>query len=111
MCFATRSSRMISSSAIATSLKPSTVASGMAPSTIEPSGGRLAPAFVQTAGFDPLQDEGADYAKALAAAGVKAEHRHYPSLVHGFIQLAGFSPGAKKAVDEAAAALKAGFAR
>lgn len=70
----------------------------------------LAPAFVQTAGFDPLQDEGADYAKALAAAGVRAEHRHYPSLVHGYIQLAGYSPGARKAVDEAAGALKAAFA-
>ena len=69
----------------------------------------LPPAFVQTAGFDPLQDEGAAYAKALAGAGVRAEHKHYPSLVHGSLQLAGYSKGAKIAVDDAAAALRKAF--
>jgi len=69
----------------------------------------LPPAFVQTAGFDPLQDEGAAYAKALAAAGVKAEHKHYPALVHGYLQLAGYSKGARTAVDDAAAALRRAF--
>ena len=69
----------------------------------------LPPAFVQTAGFDPLQDEGAAYAKALAAAGVAAEHKHYPALVHGYLQLAGYSPGARIAVDDAAAALRRAF--
>ncbi len=64
---------------------------------------------MQTAGFDPLQDEGGAYAKALAAAGVVVEHRHYPGLVHGYLQLAGYSPGARAAVDEAAAALRAAF--
>jgi acetyl esterase len=70
----------------------------------------LPPAFVQTAGFDPLQDEGAAYAKALAAAGVRAEHRHYPGLLHGYLQLAGHSPAARAAVDDAAAALRKAFA-
>jgi acetyl esterase len=70
----------------------------------------LPPAFVQTAGFDPLQDEGAAYAKALGAAGVRAEHKHYPSLVHGYLQLAGYSKGARIAVDDAAAALRKAFA-
>ncbi len=69
----------------------------------------LPPAFVQTAGFDPLQDEGGAYAKALAAAGVAAEHRHYPALVHGYLQLAGYSKGARTAVDDAAAALRRAF--
>lgn len=70
----------------------------------------LPPAFVQTAGFDPIQDEGAAYAKALAAAGVATEYKHYPALVHGFLQLAGYSKGAKIAVDAAAAALGKAFA-
>ncbi len=70
---------------------------------------QLPPAFIQTAGFDPLQDEGAAYAKALAAAGVKAAHKHYPSLVHGYLQLAGHSPAARAAVDDAAAALRHAF--
>jgi acetyl esterase len=70
----------------------------------------LAPAFVQTAGFDPLQDEGKAYVQALRAAGVAAELRHYPGLVHGYMQLAGHSPAARAAVDEAGAALRAAFA-
>ena len=70
----------------------------------------LPPAFVQTAGFDPLQDEGAAYAKALAAASVGVEHKHYPGLVHGYLQLAGYSKGARAAVDDAATALRKAFA-
>ncbi len=44
----------------------------------------LAPAVVVTAGFDPLRDEGADYAAAMAAAGVEVEYRCYDDMVHGF---------------------------
>jgi acetyl esterase len=44
----------------------------------------LAPAVVVTAGFDPLRDEGAAYAGALAGAGVAVEYRCYDDMVHGF---------------------------
>jgi acetyl esterase len=44
----------------------------------------VAPAVVVTAGFDPLRDEGADYARALAGAGVEVEYRCYDDMVHGF---------------------------
>ena len=44
----------------------------------------VAPAVVVTAGFDPLRDEGADYASALAGAGVEVEYRCYDDMVHGF---------------------------
>jgi acetyl esterase len=71
----------------------------------------LAPAHIQTAGFDPLQDEGAAFARALAAAGVTVEHKHYPGLVHGYMQLAGYSTAAKVALDDAAAALRAATAK
>ncbi|HYD45390.1 MAG TPA: alpha/beta hydrolase [Phenylobacterium sp.] len=67
----------------------------------------LPPAFVSTAGFDPLQDEGRDYALALQKAGVKAEHVHYPALVHDFYIMADVSPAVAPAADEAARALKA----
>jgi acetyl esterase len=44
----------------------------------------LAPAVIVTAGFDPLRDEGAAYAGALAGAGVPVEYRCYDDMVHGF---------------------------
>lgn len=44
----------------------------------------LPPALVVTAGFDPLRDEGNQYAEAMRAAGVIVDHRQFSSLVHGF---------------------------
>ncbi|HEX3886149.1 MAG TPA: alpha/beta hydrolase [Phenylobacterium sp.] len=65
------------------------------------------PALVVTAGFDPLQDEGRDYAERLTAAGVKASLVHYPTLVHDFYIMGDVSPAVPKAAAETAAALKA----
>ena len=44
----------------------------------------VAPALIVTAGFDPLRDEGAAYARDLEAAGVEVEYRCYDDMVHGF---------------------------
>jgi acetyl esterase len=68
------------------------------------------PALIVTAGFDPLQDEGRDYAVRLNAAGVAATHVHYPSLVHDFYIMADISPAVAEAAAETAAALKAALA-
>jgi acetyl esterase len=65
------------------------------------------PALVVTAGFDPLQDEGRDYAERLTAAGVEASLVHYPTLVHDFYIMGDVSPAVPKAAAETAAALKA----
>lgn len=43
----------------------------------------LAPAWVYTAGFDPLRDEGLAYAAALTARGVTVETMHVDDVVHG----------------------------
>ncbi|MBS0334600.1 MAG: alpha/beta hydrolase [Proteobacteria bacterium] len=65
-----------------------------------------APALVVTAGFDPLKDEGRDYAARLKAAGVMTTHVEYPSLVHDFYVMCGVSPAAAEASAQTAAALK-----
>jgi acetyl esterase len=47
----------------------------------------LAPAHIVTAGFDPLRDEGNEYAALLAAAGVPVTHVCEPGMVHGFANI------------------------
>lgn len=44
---------------------------------------QLAPAFVMTAGYDPLHSEGEEYARRMEAAGVDVEHLHLSGANHG----------------------------
>jgi acetyl esterase len=66
----------------------------------------LPPAFVATAGFDPLRDEGKQYADRLREAGVPVEYRCYTSLFHGFFSTTGTIERARPTLVEAAAALR-----
>lgn len=68
---------------------------------------RTPPALVVTAGYDPLKDEGRDYAARLNAAGVNAEHVEYPDMVHDFYLMGDVSPAVTAAAQETAAKLKA----
>ena len=70
----------------------------------------LPPAYVITAGFDPLRDEGRDYADKLDAAGVPVTYVNYPGMVHGFFSMRGLIPKAREAVAAAAAAVREGVA-
>jgi acetyl esterase len=64
-----------------------------------------APATViAIAGHDPLHDEGAAYARALAAAGAEVTLLDHPSLVHGFLRFTGVVPAAAAAAREVARA-------
>jgi acetyl esterase len=71
--------------------------------------GGLPPAFVLTAGHDPLRDEGRAYADRLIDAGVKTTYVNYPGTIHGFFSLTRFLQQGLKANDEAAAVLAAHF--
>jgi acetyl esterase len=71
----------------------------------------LPPAHVVTAGFDPLRDEGEDYARRLQEAGVPTTLRREPDLIHGFINAVGVSSRARDAVAPIAAAIRAGLER
>jgi acetyl esterase/lipase len=47
----------------------------------------LPPAYVLTAGADPLRDEGDEYAERLKQAGVAVTYRHFPGQFHGFFTM------------------------
>jgi acetyl esterase/lipase len=70
----------------------------------------LAPAYVVTAGFDPLRDEGEAYTWALREAGTPATLRRFPGFIHGFVNGAGISRTARDALVEIAGATRGMFA-
>jgi acetyl esterase len=65
----------------------------------------LAPAYVVTAGFDPLRDEGREYAEKLKAAGVPTTYINYEDQIHGFFNMPAVSGAARKAIADAATAV------
>jgi acetyl esterase len=69
----------------------------------------LPPAYVATAGFDPLRDEGEAYAEAMRKAGVPVALRRHPGLIHGFANMTAISRSARAAMHELAGALRMGL--
>ena len=66
----------------------------------------LPAALIQTAGRDPLRDQGAAYADALRAAGVPVRHTEYPRAIHGYSSIPGAVPAARRALQEAVASAR-----
>jgi len=66
----------------------------------------LPPAFVMTAGFDPLVDEGRAYADRLKNEGVPTEYKNYADMVHGFITMGRVLDTTNVALADCAQALK-----
>jgi acetyl esterase len=66
----------------------------------------LPPALVLTAGFDPLRDEGLQYADALSQAGVDAQYICFERQIHGFITMGRVIREAQTAIDVSAQVLR-----
>ena len=67
---------------------------------------KLPPALVLTAGFDPLRDEGRQYADALSAAGNRVQYICFERQVHGFITMSKVLDEARSAVALCAAIVR-----
>ena len=70
----------------------------------------VAPAWIGLAEFDPLFDEGVQYADKLRAAGVPVELEIYRGVTHEFIKMGRALPQARAAHRDAAIALTKRFA-
>ncbi|HEY3723351.1 MAG TPA: alpha/beta hydrolase [Acidimicrobiia bacterium] len=69
----------------------------------------LPPAFVITAEYDPLRDQGVAYAAAMSDAGTAVEARTYAGMFHGFLSMVEYIDAGKVAFDDAVTALRAAF--
>lgn len=69
----------------------------------------LPPAFVVTAEFDPLRDEGEAYGELLRQAGNRVMIKRYEGQIHGFVTLLGAMEAGKQAIEDAAAELRRAF--
>lgn len=69
----------------------------------------VAPALLVSAGFDPIRDDGLDYASRLRAAGCPVQLLHYPGQFHGFLNLDAINGAARDALLRIAEALVHAF--
>ena len=70
----------------------------------------LPPAHVVTSGFDPLRDDGEEYARRLAEAGVPVVVRRFDDLIHGFGSMRQVGTRFNEALSEISGTLRAGLA-
>ena len=71
-----------------------------------PDTGGVAPAFVLTAEYDTLRDEGEAYARKLIEAGNTVQVRRYSGAIHGFFAMPGTLRLAREALGEVAQFLR-----
>jgi acetyl esterase len=73
---------------------------------LHPDLSRLPPAFILTAGYDPLRDEGLQYAQALTEAGSRSTLVCFERQIHGFVLMGRVIDEANTAVALCAAQLR-----
>jgi acetyl esterase len=62
---------------------------------------QVAPAHIVIAEFDPMRDDGVDYANRLAELGVAVTTDYFADQMHGFFSFSAVIPGALRAVERA----------
>lgn len=67
----------------------------------------LPPATVLVCAYDPLRDEGEQYAARLAQAGVAVHCERLPGMVHACLHLLGTAPASRVLLTRSAALLAA----
>ena len=70
----------------------------------------LPPAYIVTAGLDPLRNDAIAYAERLKQAGVAVVQVDYPTMIHGFFSMQGLIPLATSAIAAAAHSVQQAFA-
>ena len=90
--------------------KPAELPPTLAPANTADLSG-LPPAYIATAEYDPIRDDGARYAELLGAAGIPVELHNASTLVHGYVSFALVVPAADEATNRGLAALKAALHR
>jgi acetyl esterase len=65
----------------------------------------VAPAVVLTCEYDPIRDDGNDYAALLASAGVQVDNKCYPGLIHGSMSLGPMVPACQAMMSDACGAV------
>jgi acetyl esterase len=70
----------------------------------------LPPAYIASAGFDPLRDDAVAYADKLRAAGIPVALSRQPDLPHAYLNFVGLGGRFAEAAAEAAGALRLGLA-
>lgn len=69
----------------------------------------LPPALIIVAGYDPLRDEGVEYAEALIHAGNSVRLSNYAGMVHGFFLMGGAVDASRRAISESAGMMRDAF--
>jgi acetyl esterase len=85
---------------------PSDAGNPYACPSIAPSLAGLPRAMIVTAEYDPLRDEGEEYATRLNRDGVRAKYACYLGMIHPFVLLAPYLDAGKKAIDSMAKEVK-----